>query len=604
MAPPQYSRRRTKSQPAGLDNGYCGPHQHLPPDGQIKEVSAVDRALHAAFGRFTTGLSPAALALAYCDWAMHLALYPGKQIEHLQRAWQKLSALQGCTMQHLVHYKNDQASMPLVKGDKRFASEGWHGWPFTLYASLFSGMEEWWQEVAQARGVTRHHRDVVCFMTRQWLDMVSPSNFPLTNPDILKRTLEQHGMNFVHGAMNAMEDINRHLAHEPPVGVEHYQVGRDVAVTAGKVIYRNRLIELIQYSPVTDEVYKEPILIIPAWIMKYYILDLSPDNSLVRYLVEQGHTVFMISWKNPGAEDRDLSMDDYTRLGVIEALDVVSAIVPGSNIHTVGYCIGGTLLAIATAFMAAKGDDRLKTITLFAAQTDFEEAGELLLFIDESELTYLEDVMWEQGYLEGDQMSGAFQMLRSRDLIWSRIVQEYMMGDRQPMFDLMAWNADATRMPYTMYSQYLRNLFLNNDLAEGRYKVEGNEVVLSDITTPVFAVSTLTDHIAPWKSVYKIHLFVDSDVTFLLTSGGHNAGVISEPGHKGRSFQYATKVSDGHYRDPEIWQETVEKHEGSWWPAWQAWLDGHSSGKIPPPSMGGGTFRPLCDAPGTYVFEK
>lgn len=589
---------------AGKRSGYCGPHQQIPPAGsQLKEASAIDRALHAHLGKFTAGLSPAALALAYFDWATHLILYPGRQLELIQKAWQKLFYLHTHTMWHFMNYQRDDC-FPTM--DKRFSSKEWKSWPFNFYSRAFLNTEEWWEEVARTRGVTRHHEDINAFITRQLLNVYSPSNFPATNPDILQRTLEQSGMNFIQGTLNAIEDFSKQIAQEPPVGAEKYQVGMDVAVTPGKVIYRNRLIELIQYTPTTEKVYAEPLLIVPAWIMKYYILDLSPHNSLVRYLVENGHTVFMISWKNPAAEDRDLSMDDYFRMGVMDAINVISTIIPECKIHAVGYCIGGTLLSIAAADMAANKDNRLQTITLFAAQTDFEEAGELLLFIDESQLTYLEDLMWEQGYLEGHQMSGAFLMLRSRDLVWSRMVQEYMMGSRQPMFDLMAWNTDATRMPYTMYSEYLRNLFLNNDLAEGRYKVEGKEVALTDIQTPIFAVSTLTDHIAPWKSVYKIHLFVDSEVTFLLTSGGHNAGVISEPGHKGRTFQRATSTRGNRYIDPLIWEGTIAKENGSWWPSWQSWIAEHSSEKTSPPPMGAPEkgLRALCAAPGIYVLTK
>jgi polyhydroxyalkanoate synthase len=338
--------------------------------------------------------------------------------------------------------------------------------------------------------------------------------------------------------------------------------------------------------------------------MKYYILDLSPQNSLVRFLTEQGFTVFMVSWKNPVAEDRDLGMEDYRELGVMEALDAVSAIVPDQQVHAVGYCLGGTLLAIAAAAMARDGDERLKSITLLAAQTDFSEAGELMLFINESQLAFLEDMMWEQGFLDTRQMAGAFQLLRSNDLVWSYMVRNYLMGERQPMSDLMAWNADATRMPYRMHSEYLRRLFLNNELAMGRYVVDGRPVALSDIRAPVFAVGTQRDHVAPWRSTHKIELLTDTEVTYLLTTGGHNAGIVSEPGHDGRRFQVKTKKAADLYVDADTWVAQAPRKEGSWWPEWVAWLNARSGTPIDPPATGAAGYAPLRDAPGDYVRQQ
>jgi polyhydroxyalkanoate synthase len=442
-------------------------------------------------------------------------------------------------------------------------------------------------------------------MARQWLDMMAPSNFILTNPEVLEATIAQGGANLVRGLRDFQEDVQRTLTSQKPVGTEGFVVGKTVGITPGKVVYRNRLMELIQYTPTTQTVYAEPVLIVPAWIMKYYILDLSPGNSLVKYLVDHGHTVFMISWKNPGSEDRDLGLEDYRTLGIMAALKAISTIIPERRIHTAGYCLGGTLLSIAVAAMAQNHDESLQSMTLFAAQTDYTEAGELLLFIDESQVAYLESLMWEQGYLDATQMAAAFQLLRSNDLIWSRMIHEYLLGQPESLSDLMAWNADTTRLPYRMHSEYLRSLFLRNDLFEGRYRVDNRPITLNDIRIPIFAVGTVRNHVSPWRSVYKISLLTDTDVTFLLTSGGHNAGIVSEPGHPHRSYQYSTRLTDEPYIDPDTWQAAMPAQEGSWWPTWEAWLAKRSSGRVAPPPLGAPQcgYPQLADAPGTYVLQ-
>ncbi len=565
-----------------------------------------DRSLHAATARFTAGVSPAAVAEAYLDWATHLAYAPGKRIQLMNKAIRKAVRFGNYVGRYATEGGKAEDCIEPLPQDHRFTDAAWRQWPFNWIYQGFLLQQQWWHNATTGvRGVSKQHEDMIEFASRQILDMVAPSNFPLTNPEILSRTIGSGGLNLAKGWQNLIEDTERAVSGKGPIGTESFAVGRNVAITPGKVVYRNRLIELIQYAPATATVRPEPILIIPAWIMKYYILDLSPHNSLVKYLTEQGFTVFMISWKNPGPDDRDLGMEEYRTLGVMSALEVLNAIVPNQKVHAVGYCLGGTLLSIAAAAMARDGDDRLATLTLFASQTDFTEAGEIMLLIDESQIAFLEDMMWEQGFLDSRQMAGAFQMLRSNDLIWSRVVHDYLLGERRQMTDLMAWNADATRMPYRMHSEYLRKLFLNNDLAEGRFPAAGKPVSLTDIQAPIFAVGTERDHVAPWRSTYKINLQVEAEVTYLLTSGGHNAGIVSEPGHAGRRFRIATKTPDHHYLDPARFYAETSRKDGSWWPEWTGWLKDRSGAPATLPAIGApqSGYPPLAEAPGAYVLE-
>ncbi|KQK30421.1 PHA/PHB synthase family protein [Bosea thiooxidans] len=573
----------------------------------LEAFRSIDRMREALSAQLSGGLSPQALALAFFDWSIHLAAAPGKRTELAYKATRKANRL----LAHLAACRlgaEAPACIEPLPGDDRFSSEGWRQFPYNIWSQAFLLNQQWWHNVTrEVPGVTPHHEDVVSFAARQLLDMVSPANIPFANPDVVAKTLETGGANFVEGFRNWLEDVGRQSTGRPPAGAEDFTVGRDVAVTPGKVVYRNHLIELIQYAPATETVRPEPILIVPAWIMKYYILDLSPQNSLIRHLVAQGHTVFCISWRNPTEQDRDLGLDDYRRLGVMAALDAVGAIVPDRAIHAVGYCLGGTLLSIAAAAMAKTRDHRLASLTLLAAQTDFTEPGELALFIDPSQLHFLESMMWNRGYLSADQMAGAFQLLRSNDLIWSRLVHDYLMGERTPMIDLMAWNADSTRMPYRMHAEYLRRLYLDNELAAGRLMVEGRPAALQNIRTPLFVVGTERDHVAPWRSVYKIHYLTDADVTFVLTSGGHNAGIVSEPSRPRRRFRIATVTHDDARLGPDEWVENATTHDGSWWTSWVAWVGAHSAAeRVAPPAMGnaGKGLAPLDDAPGTYVLQR
>ncbi len=568
--------------------------------------SNLDRLVHAWLGRFTGGLSPASMMLAYLDWLMHLAYSPAKQAQIAEKAVRKALRL-SLYLQRCACEGDSAPCIEPLPQDRRFTGEAWQRWPYRLYWQSFLLAQQWWHNATSGvQGVSRRHDDFVSFAARQWLDIFSPSNYLWSNPEILGATIEQGGRNLVRGAQHLFDDWGRAVLGKKPAGAEAFEVGRNLAVTPGKVVYRNRLIELIQYAPATETVRPEPVLIVPAWIMKYYILDLSPHNSLVRHLVEKGHTVFVISWKNPGPEDRDLGLEDYRTLGVMDALHAVSAIVPGQKIHAAGYCLGGTLLTIAAAAMARDGDERLRSVTLLTSQTDFSEPGELTLFIDESQVTFLENMMWDQGYLDSRQMAGAFQMLRTNDLIWSRYVHDYLMGERRPMNDLMAWNADATRMPYRMHTEYLRRLYLQNDLAQGRFEAGGQPVALGDIRVPLFVVGTETDHVSPWRSVYKIHLLADTDITFVLTSGGHNVGVVNPPGNDRAFFRIATKRESDRHVDPDRWVEQNPPQKGSWWPSWFSWLAALSGEPVPPPPTGArdAGYPPLGDAPGTYVLEE
>jgi polyhydroxyalkanoate synthase len=598
----------TPPRPVAPARTWVEPSLPRDPDGEAASdeiFRAMDLMAEASLARLSSGLSPAALTLAMTDWAIHLATAPGKQAELATRAWRKAFRL-GAYMAASAAGGDAQPAIVPPKADHRFDHPGWRGFPYDVAEQGFLLTQEWWRAATRGvPGVSRHSEDVVAFMARQWLDVFSPSNNPFLNPQVMARAGETGGANFELGWRNFVDDATRAINKAAPEGAEKFRPGHEVATTPGEVILRNRLIELIQYAPQTPTVLAEPILIVPAWIMKYYILDLSAQNSLIRFLVDKGHTVFCISWLNPTEKDADLSLDDYRTQGVMAALDAIAAVLPGRGVHAAGYCLGGTLLATAAAAMARAGDTRLASITLLAAQTDFTEPGELGLFIDDSQLRMLESMMWSRGYLSDDQMAGAFQMLRTNDLVWSRLSNDYMLGDRHPMNDLMAWNADSTRMPYRMHAEYLRSFYLDNALSAGRICVEGHPVALANIHVPIFAVGTESDHVAPWRSVYKIARLADSEVTFVLTNGGHNAGIVSEPGHKGRRYRIAAKPHGAPILGPDEWAAQAATRQGSWWSEWSEWLAARSAKKRgAPPPMGAPAqgYAPLCDAPGRYVL--
>ncbi len=576
--------------------------------GQSLISDEASRELLAALGQLTGGMSPQAFGGAWWNVLSRLALAPGRQAQIAQTAIQQAIALAQFTGSALQPQGEPVA--PQAAGTPyahRFADPAWAKFPFNVLAQSFITAAELAREAVHGvPGTDAAAANVVGFTVREGLELLAPDNYLPTNPQLLEQTRAEGGKNLVRGVKYLAEDVQRMLKGLGPVGVENYQVGEQIAASKGKVILRNSLMELIQYSPATPKVHAEPVLIVPAWIMKYYILDLSPKNSLVKYLTDLGHTVFMISWKNPTAEDRDVAMDDYLSLGVLAALDAINKVVPKRKVHGVGYCIGGTLLAIAAAAMAQKEDDRLATVTMFAAQTDFSEPGELSVFISPAQLAMLEALMWKKGVLESRQMGGAFQMLRTYDLLWSPSVATYLKGERTGVNDLMSWNADGTRMAYRMHTDYLHQLYLNNDLAEGRYVALGETLDLAAVDLPMFVVGTETDHVAPWRSVYKVGKLVRSkDYTFCLTSGGHNAGIISGPVHPKRRHRVLTMKAGARLPSPAQYMKKVEPAQGSWWPTFAAWLQEHSTKtKVAPPKMGAAGCKPVCDAPGEYVLAR
>ncbi len=540
----------------------------------------LDAHWHAALAQFTGGLSPSALATAYLDWSLHLFGSPEKQANLVRQA---LTAP--------LHTAD-------VEDDPRYADPAWSAWPYNVFAQSHLAVQSWWDAATRdIPGVADKHSDIVNFTARQWIDMASPANFALTNPKVMQRTRAEGGQNLLRGARYWLDDFNRLISQKPRQS-SALKVGETLATTPGDVVLRNDLMELIRYRPNGKTVHPEPILIVPAWIMKYYILDLTDERSLVAYLRDQGFEVYVISWKNPGAEDSDMSMQDYADLGVRASLAKIREN-GATSVHGVGYCLGGTLLSIVTAAMARDNDDTFKTISLLASQVDFSDPGELGLFINESQVAFLEDIMETRGYLKADQMAGAFRMLRSNDLIWSRVIRHYLLGERTPDNPLLAWNADATRMPAKMHSQYLRELFLKNNLAKGRYKLDGSSVALTDVRHPIYCVATETDHVSPWPSVYKLLLLTDTDVTFVLTNGGHNGGILSEPGHKGRHFRTLHKTEGDKYTAHLKWYDATPPVDGSWWAHWSDWLKSRSSKATAPRPL---QIKSIAPAPGSYVL--
>ena len=489
--------------------------------------------------------------------------------------------------------------------DKRFADPEWSQNQFFDFLKQAYLLTAQWADklVKDAAGVDEHTRKKAEFYVKQIANAISPSNFVLTNPELLRETLSSNAENLVRGMHMLSEDIKAghgvlKIRQSDP---SMFDVGKNLATTPGKVVFQNELMQLIQYEATTKNTMKLPLLIVPPWINKFYILDLAPEKSFVKWCVDQGITVFVISWVNPDARLAAKSFEEYMREGVITALDTVEAITGEKQVHAIGYCVGGTLLSITLAYLAAKKQSRIKSATLFAAQVDFTYAGDLMVFVDEERISQLEMHMKEQGYLEASRMANTFNILRSNDLIWPYIINNYMLGKKPVPFDILYWNSDATRMPAANHSFYLRNCYLDNKLTKGEMEIAGTRIDLHNVTVPVYNLATREDHIAPAKSVLYGSQYFGGPVKYVLAGSGHIAGVVNPPSKP--KYQYWTGDKPNG-ESVEAWMKTATEHPGSWWPDWLDWLKALDAETVSARKIGGGKFKPIEDAPGSYVKVK
>ncbi len=540
--------------------------------------------------------------LASYSW--HLARHPSALLKLPVRLAVGTASLWAYSVGRLLGLKPAPVRAP-ERGDRRFRDEGWEeSLPFDLLKQSYLLAADALEQLVDAdTGFEGREADQVRFYAQQLVSASSPGNFPLSNPEVVRRTLETGGANLRRGLANLIEDFSPEhgqlrISMTDP---EAFEVGRNVATTPGKVVFQNELIQLLQYTPTTESVYRKPLLIVPPWINKYYILDLRPDNSLIRWLVGQGYTVFVISWVNPDSSLRHTAFADYMRLGILAALDAVEQATGERSVNAVGYCIGGTLLAATLARMAATHDERIASATFLTTQVDFSEAGDLCVFIDDAQLDLLEHKMEKQGYLDGAAMATTFNMLRANDLIWSFVINNYLLGEKPKAFDLLYWNSDATRMPKAMHMYYLRNMYLHNRLVEpGALELDGVPIDLTQVKIPVYLQSSVDDHIAPYRSVYKATHHYSGPVQFMLAGSGHIAGVVNPPA----ANKYFYMTNDEVPAQVEDWIAGAERHEGSWWPHWDAWLSARSGERVPAREPGTAGLPALEDAPGSYVRAR
>jgi polyhydroxyalkanoate synthase len=534
--------------------------------------------------------------------ARHWVTEPGKFAAAQGELFKSYADLWGRSFRRFLGEEVEPVVVP-EPGDNRFKDPDWsNGQFFDFWKQSYLITSRWAEDLTRnTEGVDEKTRKKALFYLNQMLAAFSPSNFPLTNPEVVRTTLATNAENLVQGMTHFVEDLgqSKDLLRISQTDLSAFEIGRNLAVTPGKVVFQNELIQLIQYAPATEEVYERPLLIVPPWINKYYILDLVPEKSFVKWAVAQGFTVFLVSWVNPDARLAQKTFEDYMHEGILAAIDAVIRQTGSPKINALGYCVGGTLLAATLAYMAAKGDDRVVSASFLAAQVDFSEAGDLLVFIDDTQLKALEEMMAEQGYLDGSRMAAVFNMLRPRDLIWPYVVNNYLLGKKPFPFDLLFWNADSTRLPAANHAFYLREFYHLNRLAKGEMQLGGVRLDLSRVKIPIYELFTKEDHIAPAASVFRGSKLFGGPVRLTMAGSGHIAGVVNPPDRKKYQFW-----SNGPAANLQEWMATAAETAGSWWPDWASWLAAYSGPKVPAPDPSGGPLWAIEDAPGSYVKSR
>jgi polyhydroxyalkanoate synthase subunit PhaC len=588
------------------------PPKEFNPAELAEAVVGISEQCNGMFQKFVEGqgktdseqMDPLGMSQAYLDFTASLMKNPEKLIEAQMEAWNAYSNIWLNAANSMLG-KPAEATISPEKGDKRFKHECWENNPFFdfIKQSYLVTANAIQSVVADAEGLDENDANKLRFYTQQFVDSMSPTNFAMTNPQVLEATLESRGENLIKGLQNFCDDFDSENGklRIKMSDINAFELGKNVATTPGKVVFQNEMLQLIQYSPMTDEVHQKPLLIIPPWINKYYILDLQEKNSLIKWQLEQGYTVFVISWVNPDETLRDKDFEDYVMSGALAAIDAVEQATGEKTLNVIGYCIGGTLLAATLAYMAEKKDKRITSATFFVTLLDFSEPGDLGVFIDEQQIQSLEEKMDERGYLDGAQMAQTFNMLRSNDLIWSFYVNNYLLGKDPFPFDLLYWNADSTCMPAKMHSTYLRTMYLENRFKEpGGIIINNIPIDLRDIKTPCYFISTQEDHIAPWKSTYLGAQLFSGPVRFVLGKSGHIAGIVNPPAAKKYGYFTGKKVDVS----ADEWLEEAKAHEGSWWQDWNRWEKKYVGEKVPARKPGDGKLKVIENAPGSYVAKR